>query len=187
MVRLLANVILWSALGFSAPVVAATWVVVPTDSKISFSGEHVGRKFKGSFETWDAAITFDAADLATAKAVVTVVLASAKTGDQTYDKTLPSSDWFDIGKSSKGVFETTAFRALSGDTYEADGSLTLRGLKLPVVFAFDFKADGDRAKLTGKTSLKRLDFGIGKGSDGDGSWVSLDIPVDVVVSLQKAP
>jgi polyisoprenoid-binding protein YceI len=165
---------------------ASSWTVVPgAASRISFSGEHAGNKFKGSFEKWDAVIAFDPADLAGSKATVTVAMASAKTGDPTYDKTLPTADWFDITKGATGVFETTAFRAKGGDDYEADGTLTIRGVKVPVVLAFTFKSTGDTATLTGKTALKRLDFGMGKGSDADGSWVSLAIPLDVSVSLKK--
>lgn len=165
--------------------VATTWSVVPADSAIVFSGEHAGNKFKGRFEKWDAVIDFDPADLAGSKAVVTVALASAKTGDATYDKTLPTVDWFDAAKSPSGVFETTAFRAAGGDKFEADGTLAIRGIKVPVTLAFDFKAAGDTAKLTGKTSLKRIAFGIGQSSDAGGTWVSLDIPVEITVSLKK--
>jgi polyisoprenoid-binding protein YceI len=167
------------------PAAAATWAIVPSESKITFSGEHAGNKFKGAFEKWDASIKFDPADLASAKATVTVALTSVKTGDQTYDKTLPTVDWFDTARGPSAVFETSAFRALGGDKFTADGTLALREIKVPVVLTFEFKAQGETAKLTGTTKLKRLDFGIGKGSDGDGSWVSLDIPVDVNVSLKK--
>ena len=130
-------------------------------------------------------IAFDPADLAGSKATVTITLGSVKTGDVTYDKTLPSADWFDVAKTPTAVFETTEFRSVSGDQFEADGTLSLHGLSVPVVLAFDFKATGGTAKLTGKTKLKRLDFGIGKGSDATGAWISLDIPVDVAVNLIK--
>jgi len=174
-----------SLLLFNSAAIAGPWTVVPAESTIAFSGEHAGNKFKGRFEKWDAVISFDPADLAGSKAVVTVALASAKTGDATYDKTLPTVDWFDISKSPSGVFETTAFRASGSDTFEADGTLSIRGVKVPVIFTFQFKATGDTAKLTGKTALKRTAFGIGKGSDADGTWVSLDIPVEVTVTLKK--
>lgn len=166
---------------------AANWTVVPTESKISFSGVHAGNTFKGVFETWTAAIAFDAADLAGSKATVTVALASAKTGDPTYDKTLPTLDWLDAAHGPSGVFETGAFRALGGDKFEADATLSIRGVKVPVVFAFEFKANGETATLVGATALKRIAFGIGKGSDEGGAWVSLDIPVAVTVALKKAP
>ena len=181
----LAAVFLTTILVASSSVAATTWTVVPAESKIAFSGQHAGNTFKGVFEKWEAVISFDPADLAGSKATVTVALASAKTGDATYDKTLPTADWFDAAKGPSGVFETTAFRAMGGDKFEADGALSIRGAKVPVTLAFTFTAIGNTAKLSGTTKLKRTDFGIGKGSDGDGSWVSLDIPVEVSVSLKR--
>jgi len=185
---MLLGVALW-VLSVASPVLADStrWQVVPGESRISFSGEHAGNKFKGTFGTWDAVIAFDPADLAGSKATVTIALASAKTGDITYDKTMPTADWFDVAHGPTAVFETTAFRAKGSDAYEADATLSMRGLKVPVVFAFTFKADGDHASLAGSAKLKRLDFGIGRGSDGDGSWVSLDIPVEVGVLMTRAP
>jgi polyisoprenoid-binding protein YceI len=185
--RIAATVTLTAALAIAAvlPALASPWAVVPTESKIAFSGEHAGTKFKGTFEKWDAVIAFDPANLAASKATVTVQLASAKTGDTTYDKTLPTLDWFDIAKGPTGVFETTGFRALGADKYEADATLSLRGIKMPVVFTFDFKATGDTAKLIGKAEVKRMDFGIGKTSDATGAWVSLSIPLEVTVGLKK--
>jgi polyisoprenoid-binding protein YceI len=170
---------------FALPAHAGAWNVVPAGSKIAFAGEHAGNAFKGVFEKWDAVIRFDPADLSGSKATVTIALASAKTGDTTYDKTLPSADWFDVAKGPSAVFETTAFRTKGGDAFEADATLSIRGAKVPVVFAFTFKPAGDTATLAGKATLKRVDFGIGKGSDASGAWVSLDIPVDVTVALKK--
>ena len=168
-----------------APAIAGVWTVVPAESSIGFSGEHAGNKFKGTFEKWEAAINFDPADLAGSKATVTVALASAKTGDASYDKTLPTVDWFNVAVTTSGVFETSAFRSVGTDLFEADATLSIRGVKVPVVFAFGFKVEGNTAKLVGKTALKRMDFGLGKGSDDNGTWVSLDIPVEVKVSLKK--
>ena len=34
------------------------------------------------------------------------------------DKTLPTADWFDIGKFAEGRFETTGFMAKAGDRFE---------------------------------------------------------------------
>lgn len=165
--------------------IAGVWTVVPAESSIEFLGEHAGNKFKGTFEKWDAAINFDPGDLAGSKATVTVALGSAKTGDATYDKTLPTIDWFNIAATPSGVFETTAFRSVGTEMFEADATLSMRGVKVPVVFAFTFKVEGDTAKLVGKTALKRIAFGVGKASDDNGTWVSLDIPVEVRVSLKK--
>ena len=173
------------ALLSAASAQATTWNVVAGESRIAFSGTHAGRPFKGTFERWSAAIKFDPADLAGSKATVTVELASAKTGDTSYDKTLPTVDWFDVAKTPSGTFETSEFKSLGDDKFEAGGTLTIRGFKVPVKFAFEFKSSGDTAKLNGKAQLKRLDWSIGKGSDAPGEWVGLDVPVDVSVTLKK--
>ena len=104
---------LFAANSFSAHAVAepAKWVVRSAESKISFAGTHAGSKFTGEFRSWTAQIRFDPNDLSGSKAVVLVDLSSAATGDQTYDKTLPTTDWFNVGKFAEGRFETNGFTA----------------------------------------------------------------------------
>lgn len=170
----------------AAPAPAATaaeWTVVERESRIGFSGTHAGRGFKGAFARWTADITFDPAKLETARAVVKVDLASAATGDTTYDKTLPTVDWFNIAKFTTATFTTTGFTAAGGNAFEALGTLDLRGTQVPVTLRFTFERTAAGARLEGRTTLKRTDFGIGKGSDATGEWVSIDIPLEVSVAL----
>ena len=63
----------------------------------------------------------------------------------------------------------------------------MRGAKLPVTLAFDLKIDGDMAWISGRANLKRLDFGIGKMSDPEGVWISLDIPVEITLVARRKP
>ena len=173
----------------TGPADAATqWQVVPEKSTIGFAGTHAGRAFNGTFKTWTAEIAFDPKDLAGSKAKVTVDLASAATGDATYDKTLPTADWFNVAQIPQGTFTTASIKdAGDGKSFTADGSLSIRGVEVPVTLDFTFSESGEEARIEGKTSLKRMAFGIGKGSDADGAWVSLDIPVTVSVTLKRAP
>ena len=168
-----------------AQVFAETWAVDPANSRIGFSGKHAGTAFKGTFETWTAEIRFDPQDLANAKADVRVDLRSAVTGDTTYDKTLPTSDWFNTRAATEGRFVATQFEAAADGAFKAAGTLSIRGFEVPVVLDFTFTRDGETARIEGQTRLQRLDFGIGKGSDATGAWVSLDIPVTVDVKLVR--
>ena len=63
----------------------------------------------------------------------------------------------------------------------AEGTLTLRGAAVPVTLPFTLTLDGARAEMSGRAVLQRLDFGVGRGPDAAGAWVSLDIPVEVKV------
>lgn len=172
-----------------ASVKAATvWQVVPEKSSIGFSGTHAGRTFKGTFKNWKAKIAFDPQNLASSKATVKVDLASAATGDATYDKTLPTADWFNVLRFPEATFVTTSISAASEgeSSFVAEGLLSIRGIEVPVVLAFDFVETENEAHLEGTASLKRLAFDIGRGSDAAGNWVSLDIPVTVSVTLKRA-
>jgi cytochrome b561 len=166
---------------------AAEWTVKVGESRIAFSGTHIGRAFTGSFRSWKAAITFDPDDLTSSKATVQVDLSSATTGDVTYDKTLPTADWLDTARSATANFEALSFRSVGPGRYEANGTLEMRGARLPVTLAFDLKIDGDAASMSGRASLKRLDFGIGKMSDPEGAWVSLDIALEITLLAQRKP
>jgi polyisoprenoid-binding protein YceI len=164
---------------------AAEWVVDAGKSRIAFSGTLAGRAFTGSFRSWIATIAFDPDDLAASKAVVRVDLGSATTGDAAYDKTLPTPDWLDSARSATARFETASFQSIAPGRYEADGRLDLRGRSLPIKLVFDLKVDGDMARVSGRATLKRLDFGIGKQSDASGALVSLDIPLEITLVARR--
>lgn len=165
---------------------ATSWDVVRGDSRIGFSGTHAGAPFQGTFKTWSAEITFDPEALDQAKATVTVDLASAETGNTTYDKSLPSGDWFNTGSSATATYTTDTIARGEGGSYVADGTLSLRGKQVPVTLTFDLAISGDTATMTGKSTIARLDFDIGRSSDAKGAWVSLDIPLDLKVVAKRA-
>jgi polyisoprenoid-binding protein YceI len=162
------------------------WVVVPAKSSIAYSGTHAGRIFNGTFSSWTAAIRFDPAKLAEANATVRIMLASSKTGDKTYDETLPGDDWFDVAKTPVAMFQSQRFRATEPGKYVADGVLTMRNVKVPVSLPFSLTIVGNSATMSGQVTLKRMAFGLGKTSDAAGDWVGLDIPVTIkVTALRK--
>lgn len=163
----------------------ADWLVVPAKSEIAFSGSHAGRTFKGVFGKWTAAIRFDPARLADANATVRIDLASSKTGDKTYDQSLPGEDWFNVRKTPMAMFQTTRFRENGPGKYIADGILTLRDTKIPVSLPFAVTINGASASMTGQLIVKRMAFGLGKGSDPTGDWVGLDVPVTIKVAAVR--
>jgi polyisoprenoid-binding protein YceI len=64
----------------------------------------------------------------------------------------------------------------------AHGKLTLRGVTKPADLPFRLKIDGDKARMSGVTSLDRTAFGVGQGE-----WKATDqIPAKVKVSVQIA-
>lgn len=187
MARLMTWLMLVLALAFfgGGPARAASWVVDPARSQIQFAGEHMGKAFTGRFGTWSAAIDFDPAKPEASVINVVIDLASARTGDATYDKTLPTSDWFDTARTPRATFKATKVRATASGAYVADGTLAMRGVAVPVTLPFKLAIKGDVATMSGQVTLKRTDWGIGKASDAGGDWVSLAIPVRISVVARR--
>ena len=175
-----------ASLGAATVAEARPWAVDAKRSAITFSGQHVGKTFKGRFEAWQASIDFDPAKPEAAKVAVTIDLASAKTGEAMYDKTLPTADWFDAAKVRQAKFTATKITKTGGNAYVADGTLAIRGKAVPVKLPFTLNITGNTATMDGKVTLTRTAWGIGGGSDAKGEWVSLQIPVQVhVVATAK--
>ena len=172
------------ALALPGAAAAADYTVQPAASTLGFSNTFQGESFDGQFGQWTAAISYDAANLASSKFDVEVTLASVKTGDADRDGALPGPDFFDTAKFPKAHFVTTGFRQ-SGGKVIADGTLTLRGVTKPVSLEVTFKPQGSGATLDVAGTVKRLDFGVGTGDYADTSVIGGD--VKVIAHLQLAP
>jgi polyisoprenoid-binding protein YceI len=155
---------------------AADYTVQPTASKLGFTSSFQGSSFDGQFGKWTAAISYDAAKLATSKFDVTVDLSSAKTGDSDRDSALPGPDFFEVTKYPQAHFVTTSFHQ-QGSQVIADGTLTLHGVTKPVSLNVTFKPQGSGATLDVNGSLNRLDFGVGGGQYKDTSVIGADVKV----------
>jgi polyisoprenoid-binding protein YceI len=164
---------------------AADWQIESDKSHILFSGTHAGNEFDGEFSDFNGDITFDPDALDKARVVITVNLASAKTGDATYDKTLPQGDWLNSEKAPKATFSSEKFEKLDDGHYKITGTLALRDAGTPVTLYAKITIDGDKATVDAKTELNRMDFNIGKSSDAAGEWVSLEIPVKIKLVATK--
>lgn len=142
--------------------------------EVSFAGEHAGMKFEGVFERWNAIL--DLPPSTNPSITATFDLTTAKTGDSTYDSTLPEGDWFDVENHPQGNFKSTNIVA-SQDAYAVSGELTLRGKSLPIEFVLNRKGK----ELHASFDIDRLAYGIGLDSDPDADWVSQDINMTITI------
>lgn len=165
---------------------AAQWQMKPEQSHIRFSGSHAGNPFTGQFRQFSGDIRFDPHNVKDARVMITVDLTSAVTGDKTYDKTLPQSDWLNSKNNPKATFLAESFTPLAAtDTYRVEGILAMRGQSVPVTLDATIAIQGERAEVNAATTLNRMDFHIGKASDPTGEWVSLKIPLEIKLIAEK--
>ena len=150
---------------FAAPAFAADYVQAP-GSALTFAGKYQGEVFTGKFPGFATRLSFDPKQLATARLEVAIPLASATTSNADYDGELRGNAFFNSTKFPKATYSASKFRALGGNRYAADGTLSLRGVDKPVTLEFTW-TPGAKPVLAGKASVKRLDFGVGGGDWAD--------------------
>lgn len=164
---------------------AATDYVQMAGSTLAFAGKYQGEVFSGRFPGFSTRLSFDPAQLAGAKLDVAIPLATATTGNSDYDDNLRGGDFLDAAKFPQARYTATRFRALGGNQYAADGTLSLRGVSKPVTLTFTW-TPGPQPVLNGKATVKRLDFGVGGGDWADTGLIPDAIAVSTKVVLQPA-
>ena len=150
---------------FTAPAFAVDYVQ-STGSSLVFAGKYQGEVFTGKFPGFATRLSFDPKQLATARLEVAIPLASATTSNADYDGELRGNAFFNSTKFPQATYSASKFRALGGNRYAADGTLSLRGVDKPVTLEFTW-TPGAKPVLAGKASVKRLDFGVGGGDWAD--------------------
>ncbi|POF29173.1 YceI family protein [Roseibium marinum] len=168
-----------AATALSTPALSETWNVDPERSKLGFEVKQGTGTLKGFFATWDADIDFDPEAPDQAKISTEIKPLSASTGNPQFDGTLPGKDWFDIDAFPVAEFTTQNVSHVEGNSYRADGLLTIKGVAQPVDLEFTLDIDGDTATAMGTATVNRLDYKLGTavGTDtvGDIVTVTLDL------------
>jgi polyisoprenoid-binding protein YceI len=167
---------------------AATWNVDHAHSKLGFVTQWSGQPFAATFRKWDAKIAFDPADLAHAKADVTIDVSSVVSGEADLDQNLPGTQGFDAAHFPQARFVSKSFRKLDANHYEVMGELTIRGITKALTLPLALTMDGNRAHVTGEATVMRNDFGVGAGAEWAGETpVAHAVKVTVDLAAAKAP
>ena len=165
----------------AGPVFAANYVQAP-GSTLVFAGTYQGAVFTGRFPGFATTLSFDPRQLSTASLDVRIPLATATTANADYDTQMRGDAFFDASKFAQAHYTATQFRSLGGNRFIADGTLSLHGMTRPVALTFTW-TPGVHPVLTGKATVKRLDFGVGGGDWADTGLIPDDIAISTKVIL----
>lgn len=171
---------------FSSNAMAAPpqWSLDTAKSTLGFHVVANGQPVDGTLP-FGAVIAFDATDLAHSSIKATIDVTSPKSGNSTRDAMLPLPAWFDAKQFPKAQFVSTSITSKGGDSYEAAGTLTLKGISKPVTLAFTLTITGNSAHATGEATLQRLDFKVGEGKDFAPPAAALDVKVTVDITASR--
>jgi polyisoprenoid-binding protein YceI len=158
------------------------YVLDPAKSSLEFTFTQAGAANKGRFTHLQVALEFSAENLAASQLDVSIEMNSVDTGDQERDDTLKGADLFAVAKFPQAHFAASQInRTASG--YEAVGKLTIRDVTRDARVPFSFRTATENGAavgyMSGKTSVRRLDYGVGQGD-----WKATDqVGNDVAVSF----
>jgi polyisoprenoid-binding protein YceI len=170
------------ALAVGWPAIAGSWRADQSAGGLTFEATQAGARFTGHFERFTADIAFDPAAPADCSFDVTINTASAQTGESQRDGLLKGQDFFWVERYPAASFRGSGCQPTESG-FELGGELTLRGVTRPVSVRFDFEPGPDGSRLTGATTLRRLDFGVGQGEWAATQWVGGDVTVRFDLAL----
>jgi polyisoprenoid-binding protein YceI len=171
------------------PAGATHYSIDPAKSSLEFSFVQAGAQNKGKFTKFP--VMFDAStDGASASRLeVSVDMGTLDTDDKERNDTLRGPDLFDVAKYTQAHFIATQI-AKTATGFDAVGKLTIRNVTRDQHVAFTLrttKEDGKSvAYLAGRTTVHRLDFGVGQGEWKSTEWVGNDVTVAYSVRLIAA-
>jgi polyisoprenoid-binding protein YceI len=150
-------------------------------SQIQFTIANFGLDVEGTFSGIAGSILFSGQDPEAALFDLQIPSNSIETGITLRDKHLKNETYFNCEKYPLIRFVSTQVRQAKDGWFEVSGLLTIKGISKPVAFPFQVSQVKERIRLTGKFTINRRDFLIGKNS------LTMSDSVNVQVSVTTLP
>jgi polyisoprenoid-binding protein YceI len=173
---LLASALLLSASQAQVPVFGIT----PVESSIKFDVE-ASVAIKGTFDKWDASLTFTSPDLSTGVLEIKIQAASVDTGSGMKNGKLKGKDFFDVKQNPLITFTSTKIVQTGPDTLDVDGNFTIRGVSKPEKLSLTISGRGTGSgTIKGTMAFDRKDYGMNSGIP----FIKIANRVEVTIDLR---
>lgn len=171
------NIIIVSVLVFSF-LSAASQPIDKEKSKVLFEiGNFKINTVEGTFHGMHGKVNFNPNDLKNSEFDVCIDAATANTDNNSRDKHLRGEDFFNVKVYPEICIKVNSIEKLNGK-FMADSELTMLGVTRSVDIPFVYENN----TLTGTFEIKRLDYGLGKGT---GTFtVSNEVEITIVCVLK---
>jgi len=150
------------------------------ESKITFYVK-ASVNLEGTFDKWDANVTFTSTDVTTGVLDIKIQAASVNTGSGMKDGKLKSKEFFDVDQDPLITFHSDKIVQTGPTTLEIPGTFTIRGVSKPetLTFTIDGKGTGS-GEIKGTMAFDRKDYGMNKGIP----FIKIADRVEVTVDLK---
>ena len=137
--------------------------ITPVVSKISF-GVKASVSIDGTFEKWDAKLTFTSPDVSTGVLDVKIQADSVNTGSGFKDDKLKGEDFFDVKKDPYITFHSKKIIQTGPHTFDVPGTFTIRGVSKSETLVFTTDREGQgTGEIKGTMAFDRKEFGMNSG------------------------
>jgi polyisoprenoid-binding protein YceI len=170
----------------ATPAAAATrYAQAPAGNSLLFSFVQAGAANQGEFKKFATELVYDEHNPGGSSLKVTVQTASFDTQDKDRNETLAGADLLDPKKFPTAQFIAGSL-AKGAKGLEAVGKLTLHGVTRDLRLPLELRPTATGLTLSGATTIKRLDYGIGTGDWASTEWVGDEIKLSYQVALVRA-
>ena len=159
---------------------APVFAITQANSSIAFSVK-ASVPIQGTFDKWDAALTFASPDVTTGVLAVNIQAASVDTGSGFKNSKLKSDDFFAVDQNPLITFKSTKIVQSGPNTFEVDGDFTIRGVTKPekLTLAVSGKGTGS-GEISGTMAFDRKNYGMNSGIP----FIRIADRVEVTVALK---
>jgi polyisoprenoid-binding protein YceI len=139
------------------------FAITPVQSSMKFNVK-ASVPISGTFDQWNATLTFASTDVASGVLDVEIQAASVDTGSSLKDGKLKSADFFDVANNPLISFKSTKISQTGPNTFELDGNFTIRGVTRPEQLALTLSGKGTGSgTINGTLYFDRKDYGMNSG------------------------
>jgi len=154
---------LTNGIGAQTPADVPILKITKDDSSIRF-GVKASVSIEGTFDKWDATLTFPSTDVTTGVLDVKIQADSVNTGSGMKNDKLKGKDFFDAEKDPYITFKSTKIVPTGPNTFEVDGNFTIRGVTRAEKLTLTVSGEGTGSGgIVGTMAFDRKEYGMNSG------------------------
>ena len=138
-------------------------------------------ELRGTFDKWDATLTFASQDVATGVLRVTVQAASVDTASSIKNSRLKSPDFFNVEQQPLITFVSKKITQTGANSFQVEGDFTIRGVTRPEMLTLTVSGRGTGSGvIAGTMAFDRKSYGMSSGIP----FITIADHVEVTVRLK---
>ena len=154
--------------------------ITPVESAINFDVE-ASVAIKGTFEKWDATLTFTSADASSGVLDIKIQADSVDTGSGMKNGKLKGKSFFDVKDNPYITFHSKKITQTGPDTFDVDGDFTIRGVSKAEKLELKVEGAGTGSgTINGTMAFDRKQYGMNSGIP----FIKIADRVEVAVKLK---